>query len=207
VHKNIKKWTVAFIIGIISITLVGSSFVAIFHPGKEDPEKLKQESLQIEYDERLKRVEQLTEIAAENPENSKIQISLADAYFEKSRVTGQLNYQEYEQDLQNAVKLYQEVLSKEKDNEVMLKLATAAFMLEDTELADKTYNDLIAREPENVDALYGHGLLLFYHKQDYRQAEAKWREACRLTDDELMKSSLEEMIQIVQEIETETDQE
>lgn len=206
-HNKAKKWTVAFIIGIISITLVGSSFVAIFHPGMEDPEKLKQEALQIEYDERLERIEQLTKAAAENPENLGIQISLADAYFEKSRVTRQINYQEYKEDLQNAVKLYQEALSKEIDNEVMLKLATAAFLLEDTELADRTYKDLLAREPENAEALYGYGLLLFYHKKDYRQAEAKWQEAYRLTDDALMKSSLEEMIQVVKGIKTGSDQE
>lgn len=199
-QKKTQKWTVTAIIVVISITLLGSSFVAMFTPD-QSPEAQTQEALEQEYLARQERVQQLTEAVEGNPDNVEAQIILADAYFDKSRVTGQLNYnEEYEEDLQQAVELYQGVLSKQENNEVMLKLATAAFLLGDTELAETTYTELLTKEPENIDALYGYGLLLFYNKQEYKQAEEKWQEALRITTDEQMKASLEEMIKVVQGI-------
>lgn len=201
-QKRTQKWTVTAIIVIISITLLGSSFVAIFSPNQnQSPEAQTQEALEREYLARQERVQQLIEAVESNPDNIEAQIILADAYFDKSRVTGQLNYdEEYEEDLQNAVELYQDILSKQDNNEIVLKLATAAFLLGDTELAESTYTELLTKEPENIDALYGYGLLLFYNKQEYEQAEEKWREALKLTTDEQMQARLEEMIKVVQGI-------
>lgn len=201
-QKRTQKWTVTAIIVIISITLLGSSFVAMFSPSQDpSPEAQTQEALEIEYLARKERVQELTGTMEVNPDNIEAQMALADAYFDKSRVTGQLKYDgEYEEDLQQAVELYQSVLSKQENNEVMLKLATAAFLLEDTELAEITYTKLLTEEPENIDALYGYGLLLFYNKQEYRQAEEKWQEALKITTDEQMQARLEEMIKVVQGI-------
>ncbi|KUO61916.1 MAG: hypothetical protein APF84_04590 [Gracilibacter sp. BRH_c7a] len=207
-QKKTQKWTVTAIIVIISISLLGSSFVAMFSPSDDpSPEAQRQEALEREYLERQERVQELTKSVEENPGNIETQIELADAYFDKSRVTGQLNYDEYEEDLQKAVELYQGVLNEQEDNDIMLKLATAAFLLGDTELADNTYIELLAAEPQNVDALYGHGLLLFYNKQEYQQAEEKWQEALKITTDEQMKTRLEEMIQVVQGVPKATEQE
>ena len=201
-QKKTQKWTVTAIIVVISITLIGSSFVAIFHPGQgQSPQTQRQEALEKEYGERKQRVEQVAQIVQDNPENLEAKIVLADAYFDKSRVTGQLNYKEYEQDLQQAIELYQGILvDKQDDDDLMLKLATAAFLLGDTELADKTYTSLLTKQPENTDALYGYGLLLFYNKQEYKQAEEKWQEALRITTDEQMKIRLKEMLNVAQEI-------
>ena len=201
-QKRIQKWTVTVIIVVISITLLGSSFVAMFSPSQDpSPEAQTQETLEREYLARQEKVQQLIEAIEANPNNIEAQIVLADAYFDKSRVTGQLKYDgEYEEDLQQAIELYQDVLSKQDDNEVMLKLATAAFLLGDTELAESTYTGLLKEEPQNIDALYGYGLLLFYNKQEYRQAEEKWQEALRITTDEQMQARLEEMIKVAQGI-------
>lgn len=200
-QKRTQKWTVTAIIIVISITLLGSSFVAMFSPSQDpSPEAQTQEALEIEYLARQERVQELTKTVEVNPDNIEAQIVLADAYFDKSRVTGQLNPDEYEQDLQQAIELYQGVLSKRDDNEIMLKLATAAFLKEDTGLAETTYTELLTEEPENIDALYGYGLLLFYNKQEYRQAEEKWQEALKITTDEQMQTRLEEMIKVVQRI-------
>ncbi len=202
VQKRTQKWTVTAIIVIISITLLGSSFVAIFSPSQnQSPEAQTQEALEREYLARQERVQQLIEAVESNPDNIEAQIILADAYFDKSRVTGQLNYEdENQEDLQNAVELYQGILSKQDNNEIALKLATAAFLLGDTELAESTYTKLLTEEPENIDALYGYGLLLFYNKQEYEQAEEKWQEALKITTDEQMQARLEEMIKVVQGI-------
>ena len=188
-----------------SVSLLGSSFVAIFHPGQDQsPESQRQEVLENEYIERQATVQRLTEIVEGNPDNIEAHLELADAYFDKSRVTGQLNYSEYEEDLQKATELYQVVLRDRDNNDIMLKLATSAFLLGETDLADETYIELLTRDPQNIDALYGHGLLLFYLKEDYTQAEAKWQEALLITTDEQMKVRLEEMISVVQTISSNT---
>ncbi len=201
-QKRTQKWTVTAIIIVISITLLGSSFVAMFSPSQDpSPEAQAQEALEREYLARQERVQQLIKAMESKPDNIEAQIVLADAYFDKSRVTGQLKYDgEYEEDLKQAVELYQGVLSKQDNNEVMLKLATAAFLLGDTELAEETYTELLKGEPKNIDALYGYGLLLFYNKQEYRLAEEKWQEALRISTDEQMQARLEEMIKVAQGI-------
>jgi len=204
VQKKTQKIVVTIIIIVISISLIGSSFYAMFTPEPEQNlEAQRQAALEEEYQARKEMVVQLTEAVEKNPENIEAKVVLADAYFDKSIVTGQLNYEEEQgQDLQRAIELYQEVLTQKDDNELMLKLATAAFFQGDTELAEKSYNELLKDDPNNVDALYGYGLLLFYDKQEYGQAEEKWQEALRLTTDEQMKKTLEEMIKVAQGIST-----
>lgn len=203
-QKKTQKIVVTIIIIVISISLIGSSFYAMFTPEPEQNlEAQRQAALEEEYQARKEMVVQLTEAVEKNPENIEAKVVLADAYFDKSIVTGQLNYEEEQgQDLQRAIELYQEVLTQKDDNELMLKLATAAFFQGDTELAEKSYNELLKDDPNNVDALYGYGLLLFYDKQEYGQAEEKWQEALRLTTDEQMKKTLEEMIKVAQGIST-----
>lgn len=201
-QKKTQKIVVTIIIIVISISLIGSSFYAMFTPDQQQNlEAERQEALEKEYLDRKDRVAQLSDAVAKNPENMEAKIILADAYFDKSIVTGQLNYNdEHQKDLRKAVELYQKVLEKQDDNEVTLKLATAAFFLGDTELAEKSYIELLKKDPKNADALYGYGLLLFYNKQEYELAEEKWQEALDITTDEQMKTRLEEMIKVVQGI-------
>lgn len=193
-QKRTQKITVGIIIAVICISLIGSSFVAIFKPGAEPSMDQSQAVLEKEYQDRKAKVEVLSKKLEGTPEDIEIKQALGDAYYDKSRITGQLNINEYKEDLQKAMEMYKDVLTLKEDNNVMLKLATSAFLFGDTELAEKTYIDLLKRESENVDALYGYGMYLFYEKDDRKQAEENWQKALSLTTDEQMRIRLEEMI-------------
>lgn len=197
-QKKTQKVTVAIIIGVISITLIGSSFVAIFQPDEQTNLDQSQAVLEKEYQDRKQTVEALSEKLKEKPEDLALIRALGDAYYDKARVSNQFNVDEYKEDLQKAIEMYQKVLSVNEDNQVLLKLANSAFLSEDDELAEKTYTDLLTKEPDNIEALYGYGMYLFYAKEDAKQAEEKWQKAKSLTQDEQMQSQLEQMINLAQ---------
>ncbi|HHV64477.1 MAG TPA: tetratricopeptide repeat protein [Peptococcaceae bacterium] len=200
-QKKTQKWAVAIIVAVISITLIGSSFYALFLPETDQTaEKQKQETLEREYQERKLLVESLQTKLEANPEDTVTALALADAYFEKSNITVQLNLKEYQEDLQKAIDLYQKVLLKQDNNAVRLKLANSAFFVGQADLADRTYQQLLAKDPDNLDALYSYGLFLFYEKGDYKQAEANWQKAADLTSDENLKKNLEDMIALAKEV-------
>jgi len=198
VQKKTQKITVAIIIAVISITLIGSSFVAIFQPDTPTDRDQSQAVLEKEYQDRKQNVETIGAKLKEKPEDLELIRALADAYYDKARISNQFNVDEYKEDLQKAIEMYKKVLTVNEDKQAMLKLATAAFLFGDKELAEKTYTDLLNKEPDNVDALYGYGMYLFYEKGDSKQAEEKWQKAKSLTQDEQMQSQLEQMINLAQ---------
>ncbi len=201
-QKRTQKWTVGIIVAIISFTLIGSSFVSIFQPGMEqDEQNQSQQILEKEYNERKQIVEALTAKLEGNPEDSDTKLALGDAYYDKAIVTAQLNVKEHKEDLGKAKEMYRQVLAKEESSDVMLKLATTAFLLGDSELAEKTYNKILQKEPENSGALYGYGMFLFYEKDDHQQAQELWQKALGLTTDEYLQQRLEEMITLAKGME------
>ncbi len=199
--QRYQKITVIAIIAIVSISLIGTSFVAIFLPD----DTLTQESqdaiiLQKEYDSRKEIVLQLDKKLAENPDDTEAQLALADALLDKSRVSSRVNAEEFAEDLRQAIDLYRAALEKNEDTGVMHKLAIAAFWFGDNDLSESTYKQLLALEPQNADALFGYGMLLFYNVKDYKQAEEKWQQGLSLVTDEQQKKEFEDMLSLVKVI-------
>jgi tetratricopeptide (TPR) repeat protein len=200
-RKKVQKITVGIIIGIICISLVGSAFYAISLPGSDNTEDTQgQEALEQEYNQRKQAIVELSAALEKSPEDVETQLALADAYYSKASITIQLNDEEYQEDLQNAITYYQKVLTQKDDNDVRLKLAISAFLSRNSDLADKTYKELIEKEPQNVDVLYWYGMFQFYSKEDYKQAEQYWQTALKYNTDGEMKTKLEEMIARAQDI-------
>lgn len=200
--KKSQKITVGIIIGIICISLIGSTFYAISLPGSDNTEDTQgQEALEQEYNQRKQAVVELSAALEKSPEDVEAQLALADAYYRKASTTIELNDEEYQEDLQNAITYYQKVLAQKDDNDVRLKLAISAFLSRDSDLADETYKELIEKEPQNVDVLYWYGMFQFYSKEDYKKAEQYWQTALKYNTDEKMKTKLEEMIARAQDIE------
>lgn len=204
-QKKYQKLTVYIIIGLVCISLIGSSFVMIFQPTADQSQATQEKDvLKTEYDQRVQVVELLTQKVKDNPEDIETQQALGDAYYNKARITVQLNNEEYQQDLKKAIEVYQKVLIKTDNSDVKFKLATSAFLLGDSELAGKTYSEVLAKDPENVDALYGYGLYLFYDKKDTMTAKLNWQKALNLTTDDQMKERLMEMITLAEGTEPNT---
>jgi len=125
---------------------------------------------------------------------------LGNAYYLKSRVTAQLNINEYREDLKKAIEIYQDILQTKEDSDIQLKMANAAFLLGDTGLAEEAYEDLLQKEPENPEVLFGYGMYLLYFKDDYEQALMYWRKALPLVEDEDFRQNLQDMISQAEEI-------
>lgn len=197
--RKFNRWVVIIIVAVLSISLIGTSFAAIFVP-EDDQIAQDIEAIQQEYEVRKQITEHLSQKVEENPDDLEAQIALADAYYSKAAVSAQINIQEYQQDLQTAIDIYQQVLTEQQDNIVLLKLAHTAFLAGNSEVAEKSYTELLNKEPENIDGLYGYGMYLFYDKEDPQQAATNWQKALSLTTDENYKRVLEEMIEIAQAI-------
>ncbi|UWG97226.1 hypothetical protein LPY66_20580 [Dehalobacter sp. DCM] len=201
-RKRTQKLAVYVIIGMVCISLIGTSFVFFMPPADDAVNGESPSALEQEYNARVQAVEQLKVTLQSKPEDLQTIVALADAYYKKSQLSIELNEEEYKEDLNNAVHYYQEALTKEEDTEVSLKLAASAFLLSTADatnqtyaaLAEKTYKEILKKEPHDVDALYGYGMYLFYVKQNYTQAKEYWQTALKYNTDEEMKSNLEDMI-------------
>ncbi|NLO97984.1 MAG: hypothetical protein GX091_07940 [Peptococcaceae bacterium] len=198
-NKN-QKIIVVIIIALLCVALIGSSFVAIFHPGMDTSEDDGQRALTNEYNQWKQTVDILKQKSAENPDDLQTKIDLGNAYYLKSRVTAQLNINEYREDLKKAIEIYQDILQTKEDSDIQLKMANAAFLLGDTGLAEEAYEDLLQKEPENPEVLFGYGMYLLYFKDDYEQALMYWRKALPLVEDEDFRQNLQDMISQAEEI-------
>lgn len=207
-QRKTQKITVYIIIGLVCLSLIGTSF-SLFMPQVDSTSgdgNQEQTALEQEYSTRTQVVEQLNETLQSKPEDLETIVSLADAYYSKSHISIEFNEEEYKEDLKNAVVYYQKALTKEVDTEISLKLAASAFLLSTSDTTDQTYSDLaeqtytsvLKKEPQNVDALYGYGMYLFYVKQDYPQAKQHWQTALKYNSDEELKTQLEDMIALAE---------
>lgn len=197
--KKTQKITVGIIVALITITLVGTSFSAVFVPGQSQNEEADTEAIKAEYQKRKEIAAELEESLKKNPDNMRLKLALADAYFEKANISRQFNYQEFNQDLVRAIELYQQYLDEseleqQEYTEISLRLAAAAFFLGDKELAEKTYKGILEQNPNNFDALYGYGLFLFYSQENYQEAINQWELALKNTVDDTIKQQIQEMI-------------
>ena len=188
------------IVAILCLALVGSSFIgfgtALFS-GAGDQAGKAAEILRQEYAERTARAAQLEEKMAENPDNTALRLSLADAYFDKAILGFQIaSPEEVQADLEQAVAGYQAYLTAqtEREVEILVRLANAAQLAGQNELSEQTYIEILAQDPQNVSALYGYGVLLFYRLDEREQAVALWEKGRTATQDPQWKKTFEDQI-------------
>lgn len=113
-----------------------------------------------------------------NPEDKTLQKKLADTYFNLGIVQDQEGLAEAQKSYQAAVEAYQAILANsEQDVNVLLELAIAAYYSGDIVLAEQTYQQAIAIQPDSYDVLYNYGLFLAEVKNDYAGAIENWEKA------------------------------
>jgi len=176
--------------------MIGSSFYAIFLPSNDDSKyTYNKEAVEEEYKARKEKVEYLIAKTKEDPENVDLKIALADAYFEKSELSNQLFYDEYKDDINKSVEIYQSVLSEKEDSGTMLKLATAAFYQENYDLAEETYQKVLEKE-DTFEVHYSYGMFQFYARKNYDEAISEWQKALKLASNEDNKENVQKMIDL-----------
>ncbi|MDR1603698.1 MAG: hypothetical protein LBS10_02755 [Gracilibacteraceae bacterium] len=192
-----KKMFTIILIVLVSLTMMGSGFVAIFSiPESASGGSAERESLEKEFEQRRQLVESISQNLEAEPENQALRGALADAWMSVYAAAGALGRAEADDALDKALELYAalkaeaEAVGEAEDATLITSYATAAFYKRDYALALGLLSDLTAREPENVEALTLYGACLFYGPADYAQAETLWRAALALARDDAEREAL-----------------
>jgi len=101
---------------------------------------------------------------------------------------------EMQENFKKAVEAYQQVLKTNKDPNIMVDMATAAFYSGDYDLAEKSYNEAIVLKPDFINALFNYGIFLSQAKQDWAGALIQWQKALPLARNDKEKDEIQAMI-------------
>ncbi|BAE86807.1 Cytochrome c biogenesis factor [Desulfitobacterium sp. LBE] len=191
-QKKTQKLTVYVIVGLLIISLVGTSFMFL---GDMRP------TVGKNYQDQINSLKQALEA---NPQDTQTRLALADTYYDWGMQTlsqdmAEENLATTTSILQQAVTEYQEVLKTEKNVNILVDMATAAFYTSQNELADQTFQEALQEDPNFYNGLYNYGVFL-YSQGDYGKAIEQWEKALALenisTDD---KERLERNIKLAQD--------
>ncbi|WP_018307503.1 tetratricopeptide repeat protein [Desulfitobacterium hafniense] len=191
-QKRTQKLTVYVIVGLLIISLVGTSFMFL---GDMRP------TVGKNYQDQINSLKQALEA---NPQDTQTRLALADTYYDWGMQTlsqdmAEENLATTTSILQQAVTEYQEVLKTEKNVNILVDMATAAFYTSQNELADQTFQEALQEDPNFYNGLYNYGVFL-YSQGDYGKAIEQWEKALALenisTDD---KERLERNIKLAQD--------
>lgn len=186
--KKSQRILVTILVALIALSMLGSGFFAYFggsvqntNPnGSQSDGKQPAASEQVsqeEYQRQKSLVDSLSQQAKATPSNIDVQKRLGDAYFGLAVAATNVNPAEAQEDLGKAIEAYQAFLKVKKDINVLLDMANAAFYVNDYDLAEKSFQEVLAIEPNNYNGLYSYGLFLFEAKQDYAGAIEQWQKA------------------------------
>ncbi|SHN69320.1 tetratricopeptide repeat protein [Desulfitobacterium chlororespirans] len=191
-QKKTQKLTVYVIVGLLIISLVGTSFMFL---GDMRP------TVGKNYQDQINSLKQALEA---NPQDTQTRLALADTYYDWGMQTlsqdmAEENLATTTSILQQAVTEYQEVLKTEKNASILVDMATAAFYTSQNELADQTFQEALQEDPNFYNGLYNYGVFL-YSQGDYGKAIEQWEKALALentsTDN---KERLERNIKLAQD--------
>lgn len=172
VQKRTQKLTVYVIVGLLIISLVGTSFMFL---GDMRP------TVGKNYQDQINSLKQALEA---NPQDTQTRLALADMYYDWGMQTLSQDMKEENlaattSILQQAVTEYQEVLKTEKNVSILVDMATAAFYTSQNELADQTFQEALQEDPNFYNGLYNYGVFL-YSQGDYGKAIEQWEKALAL---------------------------
>lgn len=120
----------------------------------------------------------LTQTLSANPEDTAARLNLANAYYDLAMAyLGGDTPEQAGPIFKQAIAEYQEVVKTRKDVNVLVDMATAAFYAGEDDLADKTFKEALAVQPNYLNALVNYGIFLLNAKNDYQGAMAQWNTA------------------------------
>lgn len=166
---------------LVSISMIGSMAFGYFSgnvaPTPANPSLATNQNAEEQFKLLKAQVQALEAKAEATPGDATLQLDLANAYFDLA-ISAQINAQgEAVSDFSKAVAGYQTVLKSNKDINVLVDLATAAFYAGQDDLAEKSFQEALAEQPKFFNALYNYGIFLEQAKQDEAGAIYLWQQA------------------------------
>lgn len=167
-RKQTQKFTVYIIVALLIISLVGSSFVLFFGDTGSATVTGTYQS----------RIDSLNQVLEANPQDTQSRLNLANTYYDYAIQTMNGNKPEEAGTIfQQAVGQYQEVLKSQKDVNILVDMATAAFYGGQDDIAEQTFQEALKEDPDFLNGLFNYGIFLMEAKEDYGAAIEQWEKA------------------------------
>ena len=191
-QKKNQKFIVYVIVGLLIISLVGTSFMFL---GDIRPSASNKPQQQID---------SLKQALEANPQDTQARLGLANAYYDLGMQTLSQDMSEEVLEastslLKQAVEEYKEVLKTEKNVNILVDMATAATYAQEYELAEEAFQEALQENPNFYNGLYNYGFHL-YVRNNFGGAIEQWEKALALeniTEDD--KKRLERNIKLAQD--------
>jgi len=180
---------------LISLAMVGSGFSMAFS-GRGAPSTGSNTPTNATADYQAKKVSlaAIAEQAKTDTGNVQLQTYLGNEYYNAGVAAEKVAPTEVQENFRHAVEAYQNVLKTNKDPNVMVDMATAAFKSGDNDLAEKAYKEALVIKPDFINALINYGIFLSEAKQDWAGALNQWQKALPLAQNSSDKEQIQAMI-------------
>lgn len=195
-NKKSQRIVAGVLAVLVSVAMVGSALIGYFY-GAGTPSDLgtnNSVNAEAQYQDLKLRIEAMAKQAEVDPENISLQTTLGNGYYDAGMASQAIAPEETQENFKKAVEAYQKVLEMNKDHNITVDMATAAFYSGDYDLAEKTFNEALALKPDSLTALFNYGIFLSQAKQDWAGALNQWQKALPLTQDSSEKETIEALI-------------
>lgn len=182
----------------VSIAMIGGGIIGLFF-GDDNQIAGSQAAAQAanaaaEYQSQKESVAALAKQAEIDPDNMYLLKALAEGYFQAGVVAQYVAVDEMQENFRRAAEVYQKILTKEDDADIRLNLALAADGGGDDALTERTYQEILAQNPEHFGALVRYGAFLVNNKDDYTGAIEQLQKALPLAQDDSEKEQIQAFI-------------
>lgn len=179
--KKQQRFIATIIAVLISVAMIGSAVISYFvgggMPSTSSSGAAQTNSALAGYQAQKARIEVMNQQAKNNPGNVQLQTSLGDEYYNAGFAAQDVAPSEAQGNFKHSIEAYQNVLKTNKDPNIMVDMATAAFYSGDNDLAEKTYKEALVLKPDSYNAMGNYGVFLSQAKKDWAGALALWQKA------------------------------
>jgi len=196
-NKKTQRVFATILTVLISIAMIGSGFLGYFVSQNNTPNNSaasKTATATADYQSKKVTNEAMAKQATLDPGNVGLQTALGNGYYDAGVAAEQVAPTETAENFKHAVEAYQNVLKVNKDPNIMVDLATAAFKSGDNDLAEKSFKEALALKPDHLNGLVNYGIFLANVKNDLPGAIAQWQKAQPLATSSTEKDDITSLI-------------
>lgn len=201
-NKKTQRIYATILTVLISIAMIGSGFLGYFVSGSNSPADSTSNNTAnatANYQAQKVRIEAMVQQAKVDPGNVPLQTALGNEYYDAGVAAEQVAPTETAENFKHAVEAYQIVLKTNKDPNILVDLATAAFKSGDNDLAEKSFQEALAIKPEHLNGLVNYGIFLANVKQDFAGAITQWEKAQPIASSSTEKDDIKSLISQAQD--------
>ena len=193
--KKQHRFFAVVLVVLISIAMVGSGFSMFFTGSGVPSTDLNNSTNAIaDYQAKKVRIAAIAERAKADPSNVQLQSALGNEYYDAGVAATEVALTEVQENFKHAVEAYQNVLKTNKDPNVMVDMATAAFKSGDNDLAQKSFQEALVLKPDFYNGLVNYGIFLANGKQDLAGAISQWQKAQNVAQSTTEKEQIKSLI-------------